>query len=138
MVIDEGSTTYIMSLSYWKALGSPHLTTSQTILKYFDVHSFKPHEIITSLSIELGGKTVSVEVEVVEVTLDYNILLGHTCFYAMKVVASTVFHFIRFPHQGKILTIDLLDYCTPNLRANPSTNVPFISESFGGYESVGI
>jgi hypothetical protein len=115
MVIDEGETTCIMSLSCWKSLGSPHLTTSQTILKYFDGHFFKPHGILTSLSIELGGKTVSVEVEVVDATLDYNILLGHTWFYTMKVVASTIFHVIHFPHQGKIVTIDQLDYCTPDL-----------------------
>jgi hypothetical protein len=112
-VIDEGETTCIMSLSCWKSLGSPQLTTSQTILKYFDGHFFKPHGILTSLSIELGGKTVSVEVEVVDATLDYNMLLGRTWFYAMKVVASTVFHVICFPHQGKIVTIDQLDYCTP-------------------------
>jgi hypothetical protein len=138
MVIDEGETTCIMSLSCWKSLGSPQLTTSPTILKYFDGHSFKPHGILTSLPIELRGKTVSVEVEVVDATLDYNMLLGRTWFYAMKVVASTVFHVIYFPHQGKIVTIDQLDYCTPDLRANPSTNMPFIGESSGGYESIGV
>jgi hypothetical protein len=137
-MIDEGETTCIMSLSCWKSLGSPQLTTSQTILKYFDGHFFKPHRILTSLSIELGGKIVSVEVEVVDATLDYNMLLGHTWFYAMKVVASTVFHIICFPHQGKIVTIDQLDYCTPDLRANPSTNMPFIGDSSGGYKGVGI
>jgi hypothetical protein len=115
MVIDEGVTTCIMSLSCWKSIGSPQLTTSSTILKYFDGHYFKPHGILTSLSIELGGKTVSVEVEVVDATLDYNFLLGHTWLYAMKVVASTFFHVVRFPHQGKIVTIDQLDYCTPDL-----------------------
>ena len=42
-VIDEGVTTFIMSLSCWKALGSPQLTTSQTILKDFDGNFFKPN-----------------------------------------------------------------------------------------------
>jgi hypothetical protein len=90
-VLDEGTTTCIMSLTCWKALGSPQLTTSETILKYFDGHFFKPHRILPSLPIELAGKTVSVEVEVIDATLDYNFLLGRTWFYAMKVVVSSVF-----------------------------------------------
>jgi hypothetical protein len=32
--------------------------------------------------------------------------------------------------------IDQLDYCTPDLRTNPGTNIPFIGESSRGYESV--
>jgi hypothetical protein len=55
-VIDEGATTCIMSLSCWKSLGSPKLTTSPAILKYFDGHSFKPHRVLTSLSIALGAR----------------------------------------------------------------------------------
>jgi hypothetical protein len=58
-MIDEGVATCIMSLSCWKALGSPQLTTSPAILKSFDGHLFKPHGIITPLPIELGGETIS-------------------------------------------------------------------------------
>ena len=54
------------------------LTASPTILKYFDVHSFKTHGIITSLHIDLGGNIVSVEVEVVDAKLDYNLLSSPT------------------------------------------------------------
>jgi hypothetical protein len=32
--------------------------------------------------------------------------------------------------------INQLDYCTPHLRNNPCTNVPFIGDSSRGYESV--
>jgi hypothetical protein len=137
-MINEFAATCVMSLSCWKYIGSPWLTTSSTILKYFYGHYFKPLGILTSLSVDLGGKTVSVEVEVVNATLDYNFLLGHTWLYTMKVVASIFFHVVRFPHQGKIVTIDQLDYCTPDLCANPSTYVPFASESSRGYESVGV
>jgi hypothetical protein len=56
----------------------------------------------------------------------------------MKVVASAIFRVIQFPHQGNIVRIDELDYSTPDLRANPSTNVPFVGESSGGYENVNI
>jgi len=80
MVIDEGEAACIMYFSYWKSLGSPQLTTSQTILKDFDGYFLKPHGILTSLSIDLKGKFVSIEVKVVDSILDYNMLLGHTWF----------------------------------------------------------
>jgi hypothetical protein len=35
------------------------------MLKAFDGHIFKPHGIIVAFPIELGGKTISIEVEVV-------------------------------------------------------------------------
>ena len=54
------------------------LTASQTILKAFDGHLFTPHGILAAFPIELGGKIVTVEVEVVNAPLDYNLLLGHS------------------------------------------------------------
>jgi hypothetical protein len=77
-ILDEGVATCIMSLTCWKSLGSPQLTTSETILNYFYGHFFKPHIIIPSLPIELAGKTILVEVEVINATLDYNFILGCT------------------------------------------------------------
>ena len=46
------------------------------MLKAFDGHVFKPHGIVRSFPVMLGGKTVTVEVEVVDVAIDYNLLLG--------------------------------------------------------------
>lgn len=54
------------------------LAASQTVLKEFDEHLFTPHGILVVFPIELGGKTVTVHVEVVNVPLDYNLLLGHS------------------------------------------------------------
>lgn len=75
-MLDEGATTSIMSYSCWQALGSPMLATSQTVLKAFDGHLFSPHGILTTFPIELGVKTITVEVEVANAPLDYNLLLG--------------------------------------------------------------
>ena len=36
MVLDEGASTSVLSLTCWKALGSPELVTSPTTLKAFD------------------------------------------------------------------------------------------------------
>ena len=46
------------------------------MLKAFDGHAFKPHGIVPSFPVMLGGKTMNVEVEVVDAPIDYNLLLG--------------------------------------------------------------
>ena len=45
VVVDEGASTCVMSLSCWKALGSPKLVLSNTLLTAFDGRSFHPHGI---------------------------------------------------------------------------------------------
>lgn len=136
-VLDEGVATCIMSLSCWQALGSPTLVSSPTVLKAFDGHMFKPHEILTPLPVEIGGKTITIDAEVIDAPLDYNILLGRTWFYAMKAVASTIFWFLSFPHQGKIITVNQLDFCTPDLRPQANSSVPLISDSLSTAQSIG-
>ena len=74
-VIDEGTVVSVMSLACWKGLGSPELSKSATMLTNFDGRSFRPHGNLPSLKVRLGGKTITIEVEVVDVPLDYNILL---------------------------------------------------------------
>ena len=72
-VIDEGASTCVMSLGRCKDLGSPTLKPSHTILKAFDGHSFSPNGLITAFPIELGGKIVQVDVEVVDTPIEYYI-----------------------------------------------------------------
>ena len=91
IVLDEGVTTCIMSLSCWKARSSPTLISSPIVLKDFNGLVFKSHGILTPLPIEIRGKTVFIDVEVIDDALDYNLLLGCTWFYTMKVVTSTIF-----------------------------------------------
>ena len=52
------------------------LAALKTVLKAFDGHLFTPHGILATFPIELVGETITVEVEVVNAPLDYNILLG--------------------------------------------------------------
>ena len=70
------ATASMMSLSCLKGLGSPELSQSATMLTSFDGISFQLHEILPSLKVQLGGKTVAIEVKVVDAPLDYNLLLG--------------------------------------------------------------
>jgi hypothetical protein len=69
-VVDEGASTCVMSLACWKAIGQPELSPSPTLLTAFDGRSFRPHGIIPSFPVQLGGKTVCVEVEVVDAPID--------------------------------------------------------------------
>ena len=69
-VIDEGVAASVMSLSCWKGLGSPEFSQSATMLIAFDGRSFRLHGILPSLKVQLGGKTIAIEVEVVDVPLD--------------------------------------------------------------------
>jgi hypothetical protein len=86
----------------------------------------------------LGGKTVTIDVEVVDAPLNYNLLLGRSWFYAMTIVTSSVFQCVKFPHQGKIVTIDQLDLCTPDARIPATNNIPFLGDHPVTYESVGV
>lgn len=99
-----------MSMNCWKTLGSPPLSRSPTMLKYFDSCTYTPYGILSNLHIELGGKTVTVEVELVDRPLDYNILLGIPWVYAITVVVSTYFRMIAFRHKGGITIIDQLAF----------------------------
>jgi hypothetical protein len=79
-ILDEGASTCVMSLACWKGLKSPALKKSPTMLRAFDGRGFHPHGILQSLPIHLGGKNVTVDVEVVDAPLDYNLLLGRSWF----------------------------------------------------------
>lgn len=58
------------------------------------------------MQVELGGKTVEIDVEVIDGNLNYNILLGMPWIHAMVVVVSTYFRKISFPFQGGITIVD--------------------------------
>ena len=105
-MIDEGTAASVMYLSGWKGLGSLELSKSATVLTTFDGRSFRPHGIILSLKVHLGGKTIAIEVEVVDAPLDYNLLLGQNWMYSMQAIASSLFRVACFPHNGKIVMID--------------------------------
>jgi hypothetical protein len=136
-VVDEGASTCVMSLACWKAIGQPKLSPSPTLLTAFDSRSFRPHGIIPSFPVQLGGKTVCVEVEVVDAPLDYNLLLGRSWTYAMQDVVATVFRVLLFPHEGQIVTIDQLSFSRPDPALGAST-VPMIDNPQAGVVNVGV
>jgi hypothetical protein len=138
IIIYEGATMCVMSLICWKSLGSPTLSQYFTMLTTFDGHSFRPHGILPTFPVQLGRKTVEVDVEVVDVPLDYNLLLGHNWTYYMTVVVSSIFHILIFPHDWKIATIDELSfvYVIPNALVGPL--IPMIDNSQLTNENIGV
>jgi len=122
-----------MSVACWKASGSLTLSQSPTTLEAFDGRESRPFGILQRLPISLEGKTVEVEVEVVDANLTYNLLLGRCWSYAMQAVASSVFRVIRFPHQGKIVTVDQLSF----FASSSEGNVPFMEHASKSCENVG-
>jgi hypothetical protein len=136
-VVDEGTSTCVMSLTRWKAIGQPALSPSPTLLTAFDGRSFRPHDIIPSFPVQLRGKTVCVEVEVVDAPLDYNLLLGWSWTYDMQVVVATVFGVLLFPHEGRIVTIDQLSFSRPDPDLGASM-VPMIDNPQAGVVNVGV
>jgi hypothetical protein len=112
---------------------TPALTKSHNTLKAFNGTGFKPYDVVPSLSITLEGKLVNVKVEVFNAPLDYNLLLGHRWIDSMHAIVSTLFRVVRFPHQGKVVTIDQLAFFNSN---SCISNVPFILKTPPGYDNV--
>jgi hypothetical protein len=106
VVFDEGTATCVMYLICWKSLSSVNISQSPTMLTTFDGRSFCPHGILPTFPVQLGGKTVEVDFEVVDAHIDYKFFLGCNWTYVMTIVMSFVFHTLCFPLDGKIVTID--------------------------------
>jgi hypothetical protein len=58
--------------------------------------------------------------------------------YTMKVVASSVFRMMMFPHNGKIVTIDQITHYEPNHFTNIDNILPLIHTSSDAYSLVDI
>ena len=89
-----------------------------------------PLGILPQLPITLEGKTVCIDVMIVQGPLDFNLLLGRDYVYAMKVVVFTLFRVIHFPHDGNIVTVDHFSFVKPDYRVSfghqTSLNVPHV------------
>jgi hypothetical protein len=56
----------------------------------------------------------------------------------MNVIASLVFRCIQFPHEGKIVTVNQLDFCRPDAHTPSTNNIPFFGYHKIMYESIGV
>ena len=88
------------------------------------------------MQVELGDKTVEIEVEVIDGNLDYNILLGRPWIYVVVVVVSTYFGKIAFPFKGVITIIEQLTFF-PN-GSQTTRSIPLIHGSSQSLQNVGV
>jgi len=109
-ILDEGASVSIMSSTTWKALGSPQLVPVTQNLLAFNGGTSQPLGILLKFPITLGGKTVYIDVVVVQSPLDFNLLLGRDYVYVMGALVSSLFRVVCFPHIGRIMTIDKLTF----------------------------
>ena len=78
---------------------------------------------------------VTMEVEVVDSNLNYNILLRSSWKNVMVCVVSTLFRLLHFPHQGKIVTMDQLDFFPSESSVG---NIPYVGKAATPYENIGL
>ena len=112
-LIDEGSSVSILSSIAWKALGYPPLAPVKKKLLAFNRRTSQPLGTLPQFPITLEGKTVFIDVMVVQDPLYFSLLLGRDYVYAMKAIVSTLFRVISFPHDGQVVTVDQLSFIDP-------------------------
>jgi hypothetical protein len=104
-IIDEGASVSILSSVAWKALGSPALLPELRNLSGFDKGTSRPLGILPNVPVTLKGKTVNMNVLVVQGPLDYNLLLGRDYIYCMGAIVSSLFRVMCFPHEGRVVKL---------------------------------
>jgi len=91
----------------------------------FDKGTSRPLGILPNVLITLKGKTVQMNVMVVQGPLDYNLLLGRDYIYCMGAIVSSLFRVMCFPHEGRVVKLrDQLSF--PGLHATYS-HLPFLN-----------
>jgi hypothetical protein len=84
-LMDECSSISIFSSIAWKFLGCPPLASVTQNLLTFKRRTSQPLGTLPQFPVTLGGKTIFIDVMVVQDPLDFTLLLGRDYVYAMKV-----------------------------------------------------
>jgi hypothetical protein len=112
---------------------SPELVPSTITLRAYDGQPTSSVGLCQNVPIELGGKTILIEIEVIDAQLDYNILFECTYMYAMRSIASSLFRMMMFPHNGKIITINQLTHYEPNHSFSIDNILPLVCVSLDDF-----
>jgi hypothetical protein len=99
------------------------VSVTQNLLA-FNRRTSQPLGTLPQFLVTLGGKTVFIDIMVVQDPLDFALILGRDYVYAMKFIVSTLFHVISFPHDGRVVTVDQLSFIDPDWIA--SLNVSYM------------
>jgi hypothetical protein len=113
MLIDERALVGILSSFAWQALGCPQPAPVTQNLLSFNKRTSQYLGTLPQFPLTLGGKTVFIDVMVIQDPLDFSLLLARDYVYAMKAIVSTLFHVIYFPYDGWVVTVDQLTFVDP-------------------------
>jgi hypothetical protein len=89
----------------------------------FNRRTNHPLGILPYFPVTLGGKTIFIDVMVVQDPLDFDLLLRQDYVYSMKAIVSTLLRVISFPHDERDVTIDQLLFVGPDLTINSMTSL---------------
>jgi len=105
----------------------PELKPSNITLREYDGCPSTLVGLYPSVPVKLVGKTMLIEIEVLNTQLDYNILLDQSYMYKMITITSSVFRIMMFPHEGNNITIDQLTYHEKTTSPTPNGVFPLVS-----------
>jgi hypothetical protein len=105
-------------------------------LRSYDGRTSSPEGCFQNVHVKLGGKTILIDIKVIDTLLDYNIFFGRSYMYAMKALSSFVFQMMMFPHNRKIITIDQITHYEPNHSANINKILPLDRTSSDAYSLI--
>ena len=96
----------------------------------FDREPYQPVGILPKFPVTLGGKTIYIDVMVVQGALDFSLPLDRGYVYAMGALVSSLFHVAYFLHDGRMVTIDQLSFFSPLVPpAQPSPPIGSCSQA---------
>ena len=121
-----------MSKNVWQKLGSPELKPPVITLRAYDDRPSTAVSLYQNVLVCLVGKTIHIDIEVLDAHLDYNILLGKNYMYAMPAITSSVFHIMMFPHEDRIITVDQLTHNKKRPLKNTNVILPYVDTVLDG------
>jgi len=123
-ILDEGASISLMPSTTWKALVSPQFVPVTHNLLAFDGGTSQALGILPKFLVTLGGKTIYIDIMVIQSALDFSLLLGPDYVYAMGALVSSLFRVVCFPHDGRMVTVDQLSFFSPSVLPAPLSSPP--------------
>ena len=76
--------------------------------------------------------------EIIDANLDYNLLLHTNWIYEMDAIVLSLFHILYFPHEGRIVRIDQLEYSLGDSHTTLDSIVPLVENPRQPIENLGV
>jgi hypothetical protein len=99
--MEEGDSSWVISLAFWMKMGSPNLSLSQINLRAFNGKSFQTLGVLTNLHITLRFKIVLISGRI----CGWSFGLKHPTWEELYIfhqdIASSIFYTMQFPYAKK-------------------------------------